>query len=341
MATLRELSDYTGFSITTISRVLNDDPTISVQPATRAAILDAAGKLHYQSTPRPRRSAPKTGGAQIAFAEMLTPVEQLSDPYYLYLKIYAQQHCNDLGLAAIQLGETDRGYQAPSGQTPGGILAIGIFDCEQVKSLSALSDNLVFLDSCPDPTRCDSVVLDFDLGIELALDHLLALGHRRIGFLGPDRKLDCLKRPAPEVRRQHFIDYMKRRALFDPALLLECSMDALSARSAVGRLAQSGDALPTALLAANEETAIGAVSGLRENGLRVPQDVSIISFNDTPLSALTDPPLTSISTHVELMSETAVDLLVSRIRTGRKQLPLKLVVPPALIERESVAPPRK
>ncbi|MCI2056231.1 MAG: LacI family DNA-binding transcriptional regulator [Oscillibacter sp.] len=338
MATLRVLSEHTGFSITTISRVLNDDPTISVQSATRAAILDAAGKLHYQSTTRPRRSAPKTAGASIAFAEMLTPVEQLSNPYYLYLKTYAQKHCKDNWLATIRLGETARGYQAPSGQTPGGILAIGIFDCEQVKSLSALSDNLVFLDSCPDPTRCDSVVLDFDLGIELGLDHLLALGHRRIGFLGPDRKLNCLKRPAPEVRRQHFIDYMKSRELFDPALLLECSMDT---RSAVGRLAQSGDSLPTALLVANEETAIGAVRGLRENGLRVPQDVSIISFNDTPLSALTDPPLTSISTHVELMSETAIDLLASRIRTGRKQLPLKLVVPPALIERESVAPPRK
>ncbi|WP_352416184.1 LacI family DNA-binding transcriptional regulator, partial [Oscillibacter ruminantium] len=75
MATLRELAEETGFSITTISRVLNDDPTLNVTDATRAAILDAAGRLHYKSAARPRRPrAAQSNGAVLRFAvaEMLS-----------------------------------------------------------------------------------------------------------------------------------------------------------------------------------------------------------------------------------------------------------------------------
>ena len=73
MSTLKELAEYTGFSITTISRVLNNDPTMSVSDATRAKILEAAGKLHYRSSTRPRRI--RTGAPsslRIAIAEMLS-----------------------------------------------------------------------------------------------------------------------------------------------------------------------------------------------------------------------------------------------------------------------------
>ena len=217
-------------------------------------------------------------------------------------------------------------------------MAIGIFSEAQIQNLSALSSNLVFLDSAPDELKFPSVVLNFQLGVEQALDYLLARGHRYIGFLGPDRKLDQKKRPAPEVRRQFFIDYMTRKGLFDPAFLFEAKMTSSDARAALSARIQSGGALPTALLAANEEAAIGACAALRENDLHVPRDMSIISFNDTPLSTLTDPPLTSVSTHVAAMSATAVDLL-ARSRRDADALPVKIVVPPSLIERESVYAP--
>lgn len=336
MATLRELAEYTGFSITTISRVLNDDPTMSVSDSTRAAILEAAGKLHYKSAPR-RGKSTLAPSLRFAVAEMLSPVEQLADPYYLYLKNYAEQRCRDMGYAITHLVEQDRFYRADTPEKIDGILAIGIFSEEQIAQLSELSRNLVFLDSAPDELHFDSVVLNFQLGIEQAVDYLLSRGHRQIGFLGPDCKLDQRKRPAPEVRRQFFIRYMQQKDLFAPWLLLDAKMTALDARAALASRIQAGPPLPTAVLAANEEAAIGAVSAIRESGLRVPGDLSVISFNDTALSSLTDPPLTSVSTHVETMSAAAVELLARRCGGGAAEfVPLKIVVPPTLIERESV-----
>lgn len=334
MATQRELAEYTGYSIATISRVLNEDPTMSVSESTRSAILEAAGHLHYKAAPRRSKSVPSST-LRLAIAEMLSPVEQLSDPYYLYLKNYAEQRCRDIGCSVTHLVKQQEEYHLDYNEKINGILAIGIFTEAQVLQLSQLSPNLVFLDSSPDETSFDSVVLNFRLGIEQALDYLISQGHTRIAFLGPNNKLDHLKRPAPEARRRHFISYMQEKALFEPSLLLDTQMTAPDARRVLSVLISEGAPLPTAILASNEEVAIGAVSAAREAGLSVPHDLSVISFNDTALSALTDPPLTSVSTHVELMSSAAVELLIRRC-TGIDTLPLKVVVPTTLTVRESV-----
>ena len=77
--------------------------------------------------------------------------------------------------------------------------------------------------------RFDAVVLGYELGISLALEHLTGLGHRRIGFVGPAYKLDDRRQPAPEVRRSLFIRLMEGPGLLDRRLLLDCPMDAEAA----------------------------------------------------------------------------------------------------------------
>lgn len=337
MATLKELAEYTGFSIATISRVLNNDPTMSVSESTRATILEAAGKLHYKASSRQRRMrVMHSKQLRFGIAEMLSPAEQLADPYYLYLKNYAVQRCQDLGFAVVHLQEHLGAYEQDTAGRIDGVLAIGIFSEDQIKALSRVSDNLLFLDSSPDELRFDSVVLNFQLGVEQAVDYLLAHGHREIGFLGPCRKLDQKKRPALEVRREIFIRYLEEKGLFQSEYLFDAPMTAADARALLSERLAQGAPMPTAILAANEEAAIGAAGALRGQGMSIPEDLSIISFNDTPLSALTDPPLTSISTHVEAMSATAIELLARRATNHTQSLPIKIVVPPTLNARESV-----
>ena len=336
MATLKELSEYTGFSITTISRVLNNDPTMNVSDATRSKILQAAGELHYKK-PNIKTRANKENNMCFAVAEMLSPAEQLQDPYYLYLKNHAAQRMQDTGCIMVQTVFSDSKYSILGAEKINGVLAIGIFSQIQIEMLQHLHKNIVFLDSSPDELKFDSIVLNYRLGVEQAVDALIAAGHTQIGFLGPNSKLDQLKRPAPEVRRQYFIDYMKQQRIFNPDLLLEAKMTAAEAHETVINHLKSGKQMPTAIITANEEAAFGAMRAFREFGIKVPKDISIISFNDTPLSELTEPPLTSISTHVEAMGQTAVDLLIRRAKEPEKVIPIKIVVPSSLVERESVS----
>ena len=188
------------------------------------------------------------------------------------------------------------------------------------------------MDSSPDERRFDSVVLNFRLGVEQALDYLLYKGHRKIGFLGPAYKLDQKKRPALEARRQYFIDYMKNAGLYDEHLIIDTGLSAKDGSAQIRKWLEQKDHIPTALLAYNEESAITAVSNLREVGLRIPEDVSVISFNDTPLSILTEPPLTSVTAHLEVMGEMAVKMLLDRL-DDPQHLPYKIVLPP---DRKSV-----
>ena len=113
-------------------------------------------------------------------------------------------------------------------------MAIGLFTPAQIDSLAALSPNLVFLDSSPFESRFDSVVLGYELGISLALDHLTELGHTRIGFIGPVYKLDDRRQRALEVRRQLFERQAEQRGLLDLGLMLDCPMEAQAAARAVG-----------------------------------------------------------------------------------------------------------
>lgn len=339
MATLKEISQRTGYSPATISRILSGDPHLSVTPEARRKVLEEAGRLNYSQTKSRRGRTPK-GVLRVGIAEMLSPVQQLDDPYYLYLSGFVRQRCLDKRYTAVPL--ENRGSEfvvSTGGEKLDGIIAIGLFEPDQIRSLSTLSPNLVFVDSSPRESEHDSVVLNYTLGISLALEHLAKMGHRKIGFIGPEWKYDDLRQRALETRRKLFVEQMAQRGALHEEWLLECPMQTDEAAQAVEQFLTRGGERPTAFVAANEEVAIGAVRALRELNISVPEQMSVVSFNNTPRSALVDPPLTSISAHVEQMATTALDLLRSRVplpgREAERTLPLKVVVPPTIIERKS------
>lgn len=337
MATLKELAAYTNLSIATISRILNNDPTMAASEETRRRVLEAAGTLGYKKHSKSKASA----ALRFGVAEMLSPAEQLEDPFYLYLKNFVAQECLERKIDLIPLQREGENFAYPYPLPLNGIIAIGIFTKNQIESLHQLCDTLIFLDSSPDEARSDSVVINYRLGIEQALEHLFALGHRQIGFVGPADKLDDWKQPAPEVRRQLFIHFMSARNDYDSSFLIDVPTNAAQTEHAVAEYLRQGRPLPTAFLTANEENAIGTVRALKAAGLSIPGDVSIISFNDTPLSELMDPPLTSISTRVQEMSRLAVHLLAERASSEgfNRDIPVKMIVPPTLVVRASTAKP--
>ena len=334
MATIKDLTKLTGFSAATISRVLNNDPTMKVTDSTRAMILEAAGELnYYRSKPK---NAKKDRPLHIAIAEMMSQREKLADPYYLYLKNYVVRACTEQGCIVSYLPEKDGRYMALENDSTDGILAIGIFSENQITQMAEISKAIIFVDSAPDEQAFDSVVLNFKLGVEQALEYLMRRGHHRIGFLGPTYKLDQKKRPAPEVRRQYFKELMSRTGYYDERWMIDTMLTIEETREQVGKWMKSDEQRPTAFLAYNESTAITAISVFREAGIRVPEEISIISFNDTPLSILIDPPLTSINAHLESMGKEAVRLLKERIENPQR-LPFKVVLPLTLTERCSVS----
>ena len=338
MATLKELSQRTGYSTATISRVLNGDQTLSVTEEVRRRILEEAGKTNYNET-RSRRGRTPKSVLRVGVAEMLTPAQQLNDPYYLYLGNYVKQGCLDKKYACIHLESRGESFVLPRGEKLDGIVAIGLFSTAQIESLTNLNPNIVFVDSSPFESRFDSVVLGYELGISLALEHLEALKHKKIGFVGPVYKYNDRRQNALEIRRQLFIKLMESRGGFDPNLMLDCTMDIDSTVATWKKYLKAGNPLPSAVVCANEENAMGTLKCLQQEGYSVPEDVSVVSFNDTPRSALVSPSLTSVSINTQEMANAALRMLAERVSISGKppirSLPLKVIVPPTLVVRES------
>ena len=342
MATLRELSECTGYSVATISRILNGDVKLSVSDETRRKVLEEAARLNYSAT-RSRRGRTPKQSLCIGIAEQLTPAQQ-EEPFYLYLSSYVRQECLDKKYTYVPLDRREDGFYTNNAERLSGIIAVGRFPLNDVKSLGALSPNPVFLDSSPLESLYDSVVLGYELGISLALEHLFNFHHKRIAFVGPSYNINERHHLELEIRRQIFIRLMKSHDLFDSRLLLETPMLKNESHKTVAMFLKSDVPCPTAFLCVNEESAIGTLAALKEAGLSVPKDVSVVSFDDTPQSTLIEPLLTSVSTHVEEMSKTALRLLSERVSYGTEQpirtIPLKIVVPPSLVVRDSTGEAR-
>lgn len=338
MATLKELSERTGYSTATISRVLNGDASFSVPEEVKRRILEEADKANYHET-RSRRGRTPKSLLRIGVAEMLTPAQQLNDPYYLYLGNYVRQGCIDKKYVRIPLEPRGEGFALPRNEKLDGIVAIGYFSIAQIDSLSKLSQNVVFIDSSPFESKFDSVVVGYELGVSLALEFLVKLGHRQIGFVGPVWKYNDRRQDALEVRRQLFIKRMEARRKYDPALMIDCTMDIGATVEAWSKYLAEGKPLPSAVLCANEENAVGTLNYLQQQGFSIPEDISVVSFNDTPRSELVSPSLTSISINTKEMAETALRMLAERAQISGKEpvraLPLKVIVPPSIVVRNS------
>ncbi|MGW9114477.1 LacI family DNA-binding transcriptional regulator [Microbacterium sp. NPDC055683] len=181
-----------------------------------------------------------------------------------------------------------------------------------------------------DADGVDSVVSDDAEGATIAVEHLIALGHRRIAH----------------VSSPHGNPYQLRRRGYEAAMrahglepwVVEGDLAATGGRAAVAAWGE-GEALPTAVFAHNDLSAVGAMSALAERGIGVPGDVSLVGYDNTDLSALPSIGLTTLEQHAREQGRMAVRMLLERVAEPGIAA-RAVVIPPVLVERSTTAPPR-
>src|SRR5262249_54461164 len=171
---------------------------------------------------------------------------------------------------------------------------------------------LVFMDVGQVGPRMSHVLIDYAHGIRQAVDHVVGLGHRRVAFItGP------LDLHSARTRRQAFLDGMRAHGIKpDPRLVREGTHTAEGGRQAMAAVLRA-QKRPTAVICSNDWTAIGALHALDEAGVRVPEDVSLVGFDDIPLASYANPPLTSVRMSAGDVAATALHALF-RLVGGRR-----------------------
>ncbi len=305
MATLKDIANRANVSQATVSRVLNNDESLSVSEDTRHRIVTIADELGYS---KHLKSANNSQVRQkLAIFQWYSQQEELNDLYYYSIRIGIEKRAQELGYDIIRFFHDD---QLSLDDTVVGIIAIGKFSKNQIINLEKLSDNLVFVDSDTLNSGHHCVTTDFDHSVMKVLDYFLSKGLSKIGMIAGEERTSDLKEDIIDQRFRTFRNYTFENGIYNPRYVFIGEFSAKSGyhlmKDAINTL---GEQLPQAFFVANDTLAIGALRALQEVGIQVPNQVSLISFNDTPLTEQVFPTLSSITVFTEEMGATAVDIL--------------------------------
>ena len=324
MVTLKEIAKAVGVSTATVSRVLNFDSTLSVTAQKRQAIIEAAERLNY-ATPRNRNRANQQGLSKVALVHFLRPDQELSDPYYVGLRLGIESRCAALKIETVKVYHTDSMPDAGLLQSASGVIAIGGQTEAEVAWLKRHARHIVFADFAPANDDLDSVQGDLTRAMRKLLGALVELGYRRIGYLG-----------GIDVRGQTYIDWMRNAGLYDEHLLQSDSGTEEGGYRAARKLLGDGNKVD-ALVTFNDNMAVGAYRAIHELGLSIPDDIAVASFNDISVAQFMNPPLSTVHLPAEEIGETAVELLLERV--GGRELAKRITLASSLIWRGSTRRP--
>ena len=338
MATLKDIAQIAGVAQGTVSRILNQDPTLCVTGETRERVMRITESLGYKkNTLRTASSAPTEKEKRIRDVQMFDMEELREDIYYLALKNILDEECFSRQWITVPLYRDERRRFVRRDQAPlDGLFAIGRFPQKEVAGFQDYTDNIVFLDSDPEPMRYYSILPNYHLAVQLALKHLRINGHQLIAYLGSVNTFGDHKELTMDPRFYYYRASQANRDSYDPSLVLDCEMNAKSGYAAMRNFLETYGRPPEAMFIASDSIAPGAMMALRERGLRVPEDISIVTFNNTVLSEYSDPPLTSIELFMRENVRAAafcMQLLWQGNVRGKR-----IVVPCELVSRGSVAP---
>lgn len=338
---LRMLADHLELSQTTVSLVLNNSPSAkSIPPETRQRVIEAARRLNYRPNyfARSLRQSRSMSVAVLApdlsegyFTRVMSGVvEQLTAAHYFYFTA-----CHDWNSELIEQYPRMLVERAVDGflllNTPADAIHVPV----PVVAISAHSP----------VENVTNIVLDHHAAVEQALSHLYDLGHRRIAFMRGPHAI-----PDSEYRWESIQRVTDEMGLkIDPAHVVRIEAGGWSTETGQHPMAPEIGYKPmralleksrdfSAVFCFNDIAAIGAIRALKDAGLSVPADVSVVGFDDILSAAYSTPSLTTVRQPLTEMGKRGAQVLLERIADREKQFPAEITMAPEFVVRESTGP---
>lgn len=333
MASITDVAKRAGLSVASVSRVLNGSKPVS--EATRERVMRATIALDYSIDRRARalrRQKSGTIGLVVAdaenpfFAKIVHAIEEVA---------YRSKH--DLFLCNSNEDEERERLHLLSmhAQRIDGIILLPVgSDATSLPSFLGRDTPLVCLDRRLPGAKFDLAIVDNHAGSALAVGHLVDSGHDRIAIVTAHDRTVSLERIAG------YRDALEALGVGERPEYIRRGADARQGSGYVQTLALLDLKVPpTAIFVTNQLLVLGTLLAIRERGLRIPNDVSLIGFDDTIYAELLDPPLTTIAQPTTDLGRRSAELLLDRVVNGYVGKPRIEIMAPVLVSRFSVAPP--
>lgn len=334
--TLRDIAKAANVSVSTVSQVLNNKPNVSMQ--TRQHVLKVADELGY----RQKIETSLSVSSALSTVGLLTKSQQtepslIVNPFYSRVIAGAERECQRHGInlmyANIEVDERNHATSFPAmllDQIVDGVIVVGTFLEETISDISRRANtNIVLVDAyASDESVFDSVLIDNISGAHAAVAYLIQHGHEHIGLIGSSA--DAY--PSIAERRLGYISALQQHGIHN-TYIMDGKLTRNDGFAATIRLLKNNPQI-TAIFACNDNVAIGVMSAIRHLGMEVPNDISVIGFDDIEIAQEVMPPLTTM--HVDTFFMGAMALRHLRDRAEDPDRPaIKTHVTTQLIERSS------
>lgn len=342
---MEDIAKLAGVSKSAVSLALSGKPGIG--PETRERILHIArehGYLPKTRTPSPNNTAKSL--TFLVFTNSGIVLEQYyQQPFFRELIHFIEDRCRSKGYSLLfsavnmEFFERDIRSVAEEKRSDGVILLGTNLNRLQIGDIvNRLGPHLVVLDTCFETLPVHFVEINNFMGAYQAGAHLWKIGHRDIGYIASNVRIHNFeerKRGFIESLREHGLDIAQSH-FFSVAPTMLSSQEAL--KNQLEQYLQSGQRLPTAFFCECDYIAISAMKTLSELGVRIPEEVSIIGFDNISESVIVSPELTTVHVEKERMAQLAVDLVIESIELGQ-EVKTKIKVDTRFVERFSSRAP--
>ncbi|WP_077033842.1 LacI family DNA-binding transcriptional regulator [Pelomonas sp. KK5] len=336
MTTIKDVARHAGVSVTTVSHVVNG--TRPVSAGGRERVQSAIRELGYV----PNAMARSLKSNTTSTLGMLIP--NSSNPYFAEIVRVVEERCFGAGYTLVLCNTDDdphrqRVYlQVLTERRIDGLIVVSTGNDETLaRQLDGLKVPIVLLDREIAEPRCDLVETAHMQGAMDAVRHLVSLGHRRIACIGGPAGVAPSEQRIAGWRVALAENGCTPESGEADALLWRGGFTSQGGYEAMHAILRAGpDELPSAVFVCNDLMAIGALRAAYESGVRVPDDLSLVGFDDIELATYTSPALTTVAQPKRRMGTLAVDMLLERI-AGRRRDPRKVVLQPELHVRASTA----
>ncbi len=332
MVTVHDVAARSGVSIATVSRTLREPHRVSDD--TRDRVLAAVDELGY----RPNRAASSLRRGRTGVVALVVP--DIENPYFASMTKGAQVVCRERGYGLVVVDTTERAdvedeeVRALRSQIDGLILASSRLTDDRLAEIAqATTCVLINRDLGDRAPTTPTVTIDEDAAARQAVEHLYGLGHRRLTYVGgPVRSWSQARRALGITTAAARLEGLELVEIAD------CVPTSDGGRAVAADVLATG---ATGVIAYNDFVALGLLAQWTEAGVRVPDEVSLVGFDDTYVTGLVTPPLTSVGADLRELGDAAIGLLIDRI-DGAESSPESLhrSVHPTLAVRSSTAAPR-
>lgn len=312
MASIRDVAKVAGVSPASVSRILNKDKTFHINKNTRKRVFETARRMNYSKSNNKRGPKGKRG-MTIGLVLRHTAESEPNDPYFKNIHTGITDEAAKWRLDTELLFRMhDKNKDLTQIGKYGAIIMVGQMTDDAVLAIKKRNPNVIMIDANPDLETVNYIQNDFTVRTRQILDYLYKLGHRNIAFIGGKSSvvdMDGNIVPLPyDSRAQIYSEWMKIKGLnkYEHAYIKDWSIE--DGFKACNELLQKQKEIPSAIVVGSDPMALGVYKSLKNHQIAIPNEVSIISFDDVEINRFLTPSLSSVYMNSREMGKAAVRL---------------------------------